>query len=71
MTTTKINTINPITGKREVMALNNETKRAKNSKGKSWSLKYLISKDKNGIGYFETCKNGKVIQKTGKYEKSN
>lgn len=71
MTTTKINCRNPRTQKREVMALDNETKRAKNSKGRSWSLKYLKRKDSNGIGFFETHKDGALIQKSGEFKQTH
>ena len=69
MTKTKINCKNPKTGKRCIGVLDNKTKKVTLLGGIKYALSYLIRKDPNGIGYFETRDNGVIVQKTGKYSK--
>lgn len=65
----KINFLNPRTGKREIGCRDLKTDRVHNAKGVNWSLKYLQSKDPNGIGYFETAENGIILQKVGIFKR--
>jgi hypothetical protein len=65
MSKTKINFRDPKTSKRRIGCLDNDTKRVSLSDGRKYSLKYLKSKDKNGIGFFGTWIKGKKIQDQG------
>ena len=69
MTKTKINFRDPKTNKRRIGCLDNDTKKVSLSDGRKYSLKYLRSKDSNGIGFFATWFKGKKIQETGEYNK--
>ena len=64
----KINFKDPKTDKRRLGVLDTDSKRVKLSDGRKYSLKYLKSKDENGIGFFGTFFRGKKIQESGEYK---
>ena len=64
-----INFLHPKTKKRCLGVRNIDTDRVITSSGDNYSLKYLENVDKEGVGFFETRQDGKVIQKTGKYKR--
>ena len=70
----KINFLNPKTGKRSIGCLDHDADKDSDnvhtSDGSRFNLNFLKKENQEGgIGYFETCKEGKVIQKTGKFKK--
>ena len=68
MTKTKINCKHPKSGDRVIGVLDNSTKKVTLLGGIKYAFSYLRKKDTNGIGFFETRKDGKVIQKSGKFD---
>ena len=69
MARTKINFQHPRTKKRTIGCLNTQNGRVRTAKGDNYSLSYLKKKDKEGVGFFETHKNGKLVQKQHEYKK--
>ncbi len=67
MAKTKINFRDPKTKKRRIGCLDTETKKVNLSDGRKYTLKYLKSIDKNGIGFFSTFFRGKKIKNSGEY----
>lgn len=64
----KINFLNPKTGKRQIGCLDVQTGDVHNVDNEHFELKNLQKKNQDGgIGFFETCVLGKVIQKAGRF----
>lgn len=70
MSKTKVNVINEHpdkSGSRRCGVLDHETQVVKISNGVEKPLSYYEKIDTNGVGFFQTRTNGKIIQKSGKY----
>jgi hypothetical protein len=61
----KVNFRDPKTKKLRIGCLDLKTNLVKTSDDKEYKLEKLEKLD--DVGYFETCSNGKVIQKVGKF----
>jgi len=71
MSKTKVNVINEHSdksGERRCGVLDNDTQIVKLSNGTKKPLSYYEENDPNGVGFFQTRLEGKIVQKSGKYK---